>query len=124
MLTSVPSGAKVYGLEEFADEKALLGDLYFEIPEDGKYEVFGAFLKDGGDTLSQSITNVMINGDACGSFECRSTNGAVMYSVAVKLPLKKGVYKLCLEHTKPGITVKNLCVRSENFLISKTGLMG
>lgn len=124
MLTSVPSGAKVYGLEEFADEKALLGDLYFEIPEDGKYEVFGAFLKDGGDTLSQSITNVIINGDACGSFECRSTNGAVMYSVAVKLPLKKGVYKLCLEHTKPGITVKNLCVRSENFLISKTGLMG
>ena len=113
-LKSVPAGAKIYSLLKAVPEEKLSGDMYFEIPEDASYEIFGGFTKDGGDTLSQSITNVLINGEALGSFECRSTNGVVMYSVAVQLSLKKGVYKINLEHTKPGICVKSLLIRRES----------
>ena len=120
-LSSVPEGEKIYKLLEIVPEEKLSGDMYFEIPEDASYEVFGGFIKDGGDTLSQSISNVLINGEALGSFECRSTNGVVMYSVAVQLNLKKGVYKINLEHTKPGIEVKSLLVRREELSPIQSG---
>ena len=113
VLDSVPAGVKIYAPEEYATDSALSGDMYFDVPETASYEVFGGFIKDGGDTLSQSISNVLINGESVGSFECRSTNGVTMYSVAVQLVLKKGVYKINLEHTKPGILVQCLCLRRE-----------
>lgn len=112
-LDSIPDGVKIYAPEEYALASALLDTMYFAVPETATYELFGGFSKDGGDTLSQSITNVLINGEPVGSFECRSTNGVTMYSVAVQLVLKKGVYKINLEHTKPGILVQCLCLRRE-----------
>ena len=89
--------------------------------ETAGYEVFGGYVKDGGDTLSQSVTNVLINGETCGSFECRSTGGKTTYAVAVQLTLKKGVYKINFEHTKPGIQVQCLCVRKEKDSPISTG---
>lgn len=120
-LKFVPEGATLYPLEEYAAGAALDGDMYFEVPETAGYEVFGGYVKDGGDTLSQSVTNVLINGETCGSFECRSTGGKTTYAVAVQLTLKKGVYKINFEHTKPGIQVQCLCVRKEKDSPISTG---
>lgn len=108
VLESIPAGEKVFHIEEFANEEELKGDVYFELERDGIYDVRGYFIKDGGDTLSQSITNVLINDEVAGSFECRSTDGKNMFAVAVQLFLKKGNYKISLEHTKAGITVSQL----------------
>ena len=78
------------------------------IEKGGEYRIYGSFRKDGGDTLSQSITNVLINGKPLGSFECRSTGGKKSFAVAAFLNLKPGIYKVELEHTKPGIEVMEL----------------
>lgn len=122
VLSSVPEGAKVYKLEEYATEEEIKsGTVYFEATEDANYEVFGGYVKDGGDTLSQSITNVLLNGETCGSFECRSTDNRIVYSVAVQLKLKKGFYKAEIDHTKPGIKVAALCLRIEEDSPISTG---
>lgn len=122
VLSSVPAGAKVYKLEEYATEEEIKsGTVYFEATEDANYEVFGGYVKDGGDTLSQSITNVLLNGETCGSFECRSTDNRIVYSVAVQLKLKKGFYKAEIDHTKPGIKVAALCLRIEEDSPISTG---
>ena len=112
-LDSIPEGVHCYELEEYATGDALEGDMYMTVPETAQYEVFGAYAKDGGDTLSQSVSNVLINGEVCGSFECRSTGGKTTYAVAVQLRLKKGTYRLNFVHTKPGIQVQALCIRKE-----------
>ena len=122
VLASVPAGAKIYKLEEYATEEEIKsGTVYFEAAEDANYEVFGGYVKDGGDTLSQSITNVLLNGETCGSFECRSTDNRIVYSVAVQLKLKKGFYKVEIDHTKPGIKVAALCLRIEEDSPISTG---
>ena len=120
-LDSVPVGAKMYALEEYASGSSIAEGIYCEAPKTAIYEVYGSYLKDGGDTLSQSITNVLINDETCGSFECRSTGGKAIWSVAVQLTLKKGIYKITLEHTKPGIQVQSLCLRCEKDSPISTG---
>ncbi|MBQ7158292.1 MAG: glycoside hydrolase family 3 protein [Treponema sp.] len=121
VLDSAPAGEKVYALEEYASGDALDGDMYFVAPEDAFYEVYGSFCKDGGDTLSQSVCNVIINGESIGSFSCRSTGGTAAWSVASQLFLKKGYYKARLEHTKPGMQVLSLCLRQEEDSPISTG---
>ena len=106
-ITSVPEGANlISGRPAFA--KDLVEPVYFNIKKGGEYRIYGSFRKDGGDTLSQSITNVLINGKPLGSFECRSTGGKKSFAVAAFLNLKPGIYKVELEHTKPGIEVMEL----------------
>ncbi len=106
-ITSVPEGANlISGRPAFA--KDLVEPVYFNIEKGGEYRIYGSFRKDGGDTLSQSITNVLINGKPLGSFECRSTGGKKSFAVAAFLNLKPGIYKVELEHTKPGIEVMEL----------------
>lgn len=113
-LSKAPDGVTVYRTEQYAEEEAIAsGPVYFNVEKDGCYEIYGGYIKDGGDTLSQSITNVLVNGETLGSFECRSTDGKTVYSVASQLKMKKGIHKLELDHTKPGITVQYLCVRVE-----------
>lgn len=114
VLESVPEGAKLYKVEEVAEGKELENPVYYSLEKDGIYDVRGYFIKDGGDTLSQSITNVLINDEMCGSLECRSTDGKIVCSVAVQLYLKAGNYKLSLEHTKAGITVTGLTIWYED----------
>lgn len=110
-LDKVPEGAVLHAVGEkiAVDGKTM----YFNVEKSGDYNVSGFICKDGGETLSQSITNVLINAQNCGSFECRSTDGKTIQASAVQLKLEKGVYALDLEHTKPGITVSEMIILSE-----------
>lgn len=111
-ISGVPAGQKVYKIWESASDNLNEG-VYYEVEKTGVYTVNGTFIKDGKDTLSQSVTNVLVNDEILGSFECRSTDGKVVSAAALQLSLNKGFYKLSLEHTKPGIEVINLCLASE-----------
>ncbi len=112
-IESVPEGERVLHCGENADAKTLQKNAYYRIAKDGAYNVCGSFIKDGGETLSQSVTNVLINGQVCGSFECRSTDGKNVWATAVQLFLKSGVYSLGLDATKPGITVNSVAIVPE-----------
>ena len=106
-IESVPEGANL-----LTDRPAFAEDLsstvYFKVEKGGEYRIYGSFRKDGGDTLSQSITNLLINDKPVGSFECRSTGGKKSFAVAAFVNFKPGIYKVDLEHTKPGIEVMEL----------------
>lgn len=121
-LDSAPEGARTFSLGEVAEGDALLGDMYFVAPEDARYDFSGEYVKDGKDTLSQSVSNVFINGRPCGSFECRSTGGIVVNALAAQVAMKKGVYKVRLVHTKPGITVMSLTMNADKFSPITMGL--
>ena len=112
-LENVRENAKVYRIGERINLAEAPEVMYFKADRSGDYNISGIFFKDGGDTLSQSITNVLVNGEALGSFECRSTGGKNVNQTAVQLYLDEGVYSLALEHTKPGITVSSLLVLCE-----------
>lgn len=112
-IDSIPENAKIVNFSEGIESKDLEKDIYFKVEETDTYSVFGGFIKDGKDTLSQSITNVLINDEACGSFECRSTDNKVVKAIAVRLTLNPGIYKLNLEHAKAGITVVFLTIVKE-----------
>ena len=106
-IKSAPEGAKfIEGRPAFTED--LVSPVYFNIQKGGEYRIYGSYRKDGGDTLSQSITNVLVNGKPLGSFECRSTDGKKSFAVAAFVNLKPGIYKVQLEHTKPGIEVLEL----------------
>ncbi len=113
-LKEYPENCKSYEIRQNVQGEELNGTMYFNITEKCSYNITGAYYKDGGDTLSQSVTNLMINDVPCGSFECRSTDGKVIYTTAVQLELDKGVYKIDLVDTKPGISIKNLCIVPAN----------
>ena len=106
-IVSLPDGANLLtDRPAFAED--LASTVYFKVEKGGEYRIYGSFRKDGGDTLSQSITNLLINGKPVGSFECRSTGGKKAFAVAAFVNLKPGIYKVELEHTKPGIEVMEL----------------
>lgn len=106
-IKTAPEGANlISGRPAFAEDLASV--VYFKIEKGGEYRIYGSFRKDGGDTLSQSITNVLVNDKPLGSFECRSTDGKKSFAVAAFVNLKPGIYKVQLEHTKPGIEVMEL----------------
>ena len=112
-LESVPADAKFYKIGERINLAEAPETMYFKADRSGDYNIGGIFFKDGGNTLSQSITNILVNGEALGSFECRSTGGKNVNQTAVQLYLDEGVYSLKVEHTKPGITVSSLMVLCE-----------
>lgn len=87
---------------------------YVKIENSGFYKFYGYYFKDGGDTLSQSITNILINGESAGSLECRSTDGKIATAIALQLELKQGFYHIQLEPSKPGIEVKEMMIAPEN----------
>jgi len=107
-LDLIPSDTKIHTFEEFIEGEELNSPLYYKIDKKAVYNIRGNFVKDGGDTLSQSVTNILLNDEVCGSFECRSTDGKNAYSIASQLTLNPGYYKLTLKETKPGIKVVNL----------------
>ena len=113
-LKTIPANAKIYAIgEKIVIDQNSSAPVYFSVQSAGNYNVSGFFCKDGGDSVSQSITNVLINAQSCGSFECRSTGGKFMQSNAAQLWLDEGVYSLALEHTKAGITVRDMVVLSD-----------
>lgn len=79
----------------------------FFAPEDGIYNVIGLYSKPADETaVSQSVCNVLIDGEPTFAFECRSTEGKDTGAIIGQMKLAKGYYEISLEHTKPGITIK------------------
>lgn len=85
---------------------------YLNAQHDAMYNISGTYSKEGDD-LSQSVTNILIDGSPAASLECRSTAGIETTVNAAQVKLEKGFYKITLEHTKPGITVKKLNISSQ-----------
>lgn len=88
------------------------GMFYLHAEHDAMYNISGTYSKEGDD-LSQSVTNILIDGAPAASLECRSTAGIETTVNAAQVQLGKGFYRISLAHTKPGITVKQLVISSE-----------
>ena len=84
------------------------------IDEDGIYSVQGVMCK-VENTLSQSSTIIFINDKPMASFVCRTTNGNDVFVNATQIKMKKGFYKIRMEHTKGGIELKKLKFSTFNF---------
>ena len=76
------------------------------------YNISGTYSK-SGDDLSQSVTNILIDGEAAASLECRSTAGIETFVNAAQVWLTKGYYKIDLADTVPGIETTGLVISSE-----------
>lgn len=91
-------------------------EIFIHITQGGTYNITGTFIKDGGDGVSQSVTNVLLNGESAGAFSSRSTGGKPQSATVCQPRLEQGFYKLELKHTKPGITVTEFSIRSDKRL--------
>lgn len=114
-IKEAPANARVIGMmEEFNPETSDV-DTYLYVDEEEIYNFNGTYIKNGGDTLSQSITNILIDGENGASFECRSTDDKYVTVNAAQIRLNVGYYKIDLAHTKPGISVKSLFITKGTF---------
>ena len=86
--------------------------LYLHAAHDAMYNISGTYRKEGDD-LSQSVTNILIDGENAASLECRSTAGLETTVNAAQVHLLPGYYKITLAPTKPGIETKQLVISSE-----------
>lgn len=80
---------------------------YIDAAGDACYAIRGEYKKDG-DTLSQSVLNILIDGGTAASFQCRTTMGTYIWAVVSKVELKKGLHEISMVDAKPGILLKNL----------------
>ena len=113
-----PCAENLSSLEKIKPEAELLPvenkEYALELDEDGIYSVHGIMCK-VENTLSQSSTIVFINDNPMASFVCRTTNGNDVFVNATQIKMKKGVYKIRMEHTKGGIELKMLRFSTFNF---------
>ena len=96
-------------------------DYLLEVKEDDTYSVQGTFCK-SEDNLSQSATIVKINERSLVNFECRTTGGKDVSVTANQVYLKKGLYRIAIRHTKPGITLKKLKFDNQDFKPIQLGI--
>lgn len=90
------------------------------IPEKGTYNISATFEKDGGGGVSQSAVNLLLNGELAGSISSRGTGGKIASAMLGQPLLSQGYYTVELAHTKPGITVRSISVRSDKRLPDNT----
>ena len=113
-----PCSEKLSSLEVLKGESDLVPaenkEYCLEIEEDGIYSVQGVMCK-VENTLSQSSTIIFINDKPMASFVCRTTNGNDIFVNATQIKMKKGFYKIRMEHTKGGIELKKLKFSTFNF---------
>lgn len=104
-----PSNAKVIKeKEDFIPEE----NTWLTVDHTGVYNISGTYIKESDD-LSQSVSNIMIDGKPAASLECRSTAGVFTTVNAAQVILNPGSYRITLEHTKPGITVSKISFNSQ-----------
>jgi beta-glucosidase len=77
-----------------------------KIEEKKLYNVLGSFRKPNDGLMSQSITNILINGEPAVSFESKNTEGKSVHTNAGQIMLSPGYYEISVEHTKPGIELE------------------
>ncbi|MBQ6782030.1 MAG: glycoside hydrolase family 3 protein [Treponema sp.] len=86
--------------------------VYLHAAHDAMYNVSGTYSK-AGDDVSQSVSNIFIDGEPAASLECRSTAGLETTVNAAQIHLTPGYYRIDLIPTKPGIITKHLVFSSE-----------
>ena len=86
--------------------------VYLHAAHDAMYNVSGTYSK-AGDDVSQSVSNILIDGEPAASLECRSTAGLETTVNAAQIHLTPGFYRIELIPTKPGINTKHLVFSSE-----------
>ena len=99
-----PNGEKVYQ-ENFKMMCGKKESGWLYIAEKGMYNVLGMYSKENDGTMSQSVCNILIDGEPAAAFECRSTDGKHIGANATQVQLEKGFYKIELNHIKPGIEI-------------------
>lgn len=77
-----------------------------EIKKENLYNVLGSFRKQNDGLMSQSITNILVNGEPAVSFESKNTEGKSVQTNAGQILLSPGFYEISVEHTKPGIELE------------------
>jgi beta-glucosidase len=85
--------------------------VYLDVGKDACYAIRGEYRKDGDD-LSQSVINILVDGEAAASFQCRTTMGSYIWAVASKIELGQGLHEVRIYDAKPGILLKNLTFSS------------
>ena len=86
--------------------------IYLHAAHDAMYNISGTYSKDGDD-LSQSVTNILVDGESVASLECRSTAGIETTVNAAQIKLSPGYYRIDLNATMVGICTKSLVISSE-----------
>ncbi|MCR5217794.1 glycoside hydrolase family 3 N-terminal domain-containing protein [Treponema sp.] len=107
--TAVPSDGKIVNeKDDFVPDE----NTWLKVEHKGVFNISGTYIKESDD-LSQSVSNIMIDGQPAASLECRSTAGIFTTVNASQVILNPGIYHLTLEHTKPGITVSKISFNSQ-----------
>ena len=118
VVSVAPSSEDLSGLEAVKGETDFVPvenrEYVLELTEDGIYSVCGTICK-VENTVSQSSTIIFVNDKPQASFECRTTNARDVFVNGTQLKMKKGKYKIRMEHTKAGIELKNLKFTTFNF---------
>ena len=86
--------------------------IYLHAAHDAMYNISGTYSK-AGDDLSQSVTNILVDGESAASLECRSTAGIETTVNAAQIKLSPGYYRIDLNATMVGISTKSLVISSE-----------
>lgn len=101
-----PAGSMM--VEEGEAFPAAAGRRFFiDVKEDACYAVRGEYKKEGDD-LSQSVINILVDGEPAASFQCRTTRGVYVWAIASRVQLGKGMHEIRVQDAKPGIILKNL----------------
>lgn len=108
----------------YKEDEAFLPDTntYFFAPVDGVYNISGKYLKEAED-LSQSVCNIIIDGNPVAALECRSTGGKPTTVNANQVHLKKGYYKVEINHVKAGIEVESIKLSSKVYTPVSMGII-
>ncbi|MBO4404024.1 MAG: glycoside hydrolase family 3 C-terminal domain-containing protein [Treponema sp.] len=80
---------------------------YLKVQKKAVYKINGTYLKKSDD-LSQSVTNVVIDGIPVTAFDCRSTKGLEVSATVSSVELAEGFYKVSLYVAKGGISLKKI----------------
>ena len=94
--------------ERFCPSNSGKDTVWLEIEKDGTYTVFATYLKAVEKGVSQSVCNVLFDGQPGATFDSRGTNGKAITTNVGRVKLQKGFYEIALDHSKPGIEVKDL----------------
>lgn len=83
------------------------GRFFIDVKEDACYAVRGEYKKEGDD-LSQSVINILVDGEPAASFQSRTTRGVYVWAIASRVQLGRGIHEIRVQDAKPGIILKNL----------------
>ncbi|MBP5251080.1 MAG: glycoside hydrolase family 3 C-terminal domain-containing protein [Treponema sp.] len=85
---------------------------WLKVDKEETFIILGTYFKEG-DNVSQSVSNIKINGEVAASIDSRTTKGKTVTTDAGHVKLSAGFYRVSLVNTKPGITVEKIAFKSE-----------